>query len=530
MKKFFNTIGLRLQIFVTVALACLICAGISLGVSIYYNNIEFRQGLVDKSRLLHGRLDVAAKYVATQGGLAPMIERMTQKYKSPAELTNDDKNVILQQVPIYAAMKVGAEGASDEHYKFRVFSDEPRNKENMATAEELKIFKQFEADEKLKELVVETDKLVTVYRPVRLESAHGCMTCHGDPQKSPWKNGQDILGFKMENWPERKLHGVFAVVNNLEEVVAAQAAAGHANPVTHLSLYIVLGSILAIILAAFMVKGTLATIAAAIKSLDQGSAEVSTASSQIADSAQGLSESSSTQAASLEETVATVEELAAMVKTNSDHAKEASRLAETSFQTAGKGEQEILSLVSAIEDIAGDSKKIKDITNVIDDIAFQTNLLALNAAVEAARAGEQGKGFAVVAEAVRNLAQRSALATKDIADLIQSSVDKIDRGATLAHRGGEVLNEIVTSVQRVSELNREISLASEEQTKGISQISQTLAGLDEITQRNAAAAEESAAASEQMSAQSQNMKENIASLTLVVSGASALDKKFKRVA
>lgn len=255
--------------------------------------------------------------------------------------------------------------------------------------------------------------------------------------------------------------------------------------------------------------------------LGGGARQVADASSQIAMTSSTLSQSSSNQASSLEETVATIEELTATVKMNSDNAQQASVLASSTRDVAMKGEGEIKALIDSIQSVSADSKKIAEITSVIDDIAFQTNLLALNAAVEAARAGEQGKGFAVVAEAVRNLAQRSAESAKNIAALIDASVDRIGRSAEQANKSGEVLSEIVNSVKKVSDLNAEIATASQEQSNGIGQISRAMNQLDSVTQQNAAASEESAATAEELSAQSSVLLNNVSSLNVMVLGGHA---------
>jgi len=250
-----------------------------------------------------------------------------------------------------------------------------------------------------------------------------------------------------------------------------------------------------------------------------GSAEqVSVASQQIASSSEQLSEASTEQAASLEETVSTLEELTSMVRVNSDHAKEAAKLSEATQTIASRGEEEIRSLMTSMDEISKDSKKIEEIITVIDDIAFQTNLLALNAAVEAARAGEQGKGFAVVAEAVRNLAQRSAAAAKDITDLIKRSVEKIERGSSQAGQSGQVLGDIVSSVKKVHEINAEIAVASEEQTNGIMQIGKAMNQLDQVTQVNAATSEEAAASAQELSGQASQLSQVVDLLALTIRG------------
>lgn len=246
--------------------------------------------------------------------------------------------------------------------------------------------------------------------------------------------------------------------------------------------------------------------------------QVAGALGQLTAAGQTLSQSSTEAAASLEETVASLEEMSSMVKMNSDNAKQAAALSQSSKDAAEQGQSEIHSLIESMHDISKSSKKIEEIISVIDDIAFQTNLLALNASVEAARAGEHGKGFAVVAEAVRSLAQRSAVAAKDINVLIKDSVDKVDKGSSIADRSGEVLANIVNSVKKVADLNNEISAASSEQTTGIQQISKAMNQLDQGSQANAASSEEVASSAEEINAQALQMKKMVQDLSGIILG------------
>ncbi|MBI2472916.1 MAG: nitrate- and nitrite sensing domain-containing protein [Planctomycetes bacterium] len=239
--------------------------------------------------------------------------------------------------------------------------------------------------------------------------------------------------------------------------------------------------------------------------LTSGASQVAAASEQISASSQSLSEGASEQAASIEETSATMEEISSMTQQNADNAKEASKLAVACNSTVEHGNSTIIEMDGAMKNIAESSGKIADIIKIIEGIAFQTNLLALNAAVEAARAGEHGRGFAVVAEEVRNLAQRSSAAAKDITALITDSVKKAEVGTGLVKNTKEVFSGIVTQVKKVTDLVNEISTASEEQTNGIGQISNAIQQMEQVIQQNAANAEETAAASEELSSQAQGL-------------------------
>ncbi|MGZ3774351.1 MAG: methyl-accepting chemotaxis protein [Pseudobdellovibrionaceae bacterium] len=517
----FKSLGLRTKIMFAVGLACSICAAVAMVIAVKYNNIEFRNGLIERSRTIHSRLESASRYVARQGGLQPITEEYKKKYKSSDMLTDEDKKLILNQVPIYAAMEIGADESAKENYTFRVFSDEPRNIKNKATPEEMEIINKFAADPSLNELTTDKENIVTVYRPVRLVESHNCLVCHGDPATSPWGNGKDILGYRMENWKDGKLRGVFAISNDVSKIQQALASLGKPSSTTSLAIFIFIGAVGSLLMAAFITHSPISSLKNAAENLNKAEDQVTVAATQIARSSQSLSNSTTQQASSLEETVATMEELTSMIRLNTENSKQAASLAASTREIAVKGEKEIKTLIESIHGISADSKRIAEITGVIDDIAFQTNLLALNAAVEAARAGEQGKGFAVVAEAVRSLAQRSSTAAKDIAELINQSVEKIENGNNQANQGGIVLGEIVNAVNKVVELNTEIASASEEQSNGIGQISKAMNQMDQVTQNNAASSGEAAAAAEDLASQANSLKETVGTLDKIITGSAA---------
>ncbi|MEI7456830.1 MAG: methyl-accepting chemotaxis protein [Nitrosomonadales bacterium] len=232
---------------------------------------------------------------------------------------------------------------------------------------------------------------------------------------------------------------------------------------------------------------------------------ISTASKEIASGNTDLSQRTEEQASSLEETAASMEELTSTVKQNAENAKQANQLALSASDIAVKGGRVVGQVVGTMSSISESSKKIVDIISVIDGIAFQTNILALNAAVEAARAGEQGRGFAVVASEVRNLAQRSAAAAKEIKELISDSVEKVGAGTRLVDEAGKTMDEVVNSVKRVTDIMAEITAASSEQSQGIEQVNTAITQMDDVTQQNAALVEEAAAAAESLEEQAQDL-------------------------
>ncbi|CAB5512182.1 methyl-accepting chemotaxis protein [Achromobacter anxifer] len=271
------------------------------------------------------------------------------------------------------------------------------------------------------------------------------------------------------------------------------------------------------------------SLARIVKDVRDGCESIASASSQIAQGNADLSQRTEEQASSLEETAASMEQLTSTVQQNANNASEADRLVNQASSVAVRGGEVVEGVVQTMSAISDSSRRIADITGVIDGIAFQTNILALNAAVEAARAGEQGRGFAVVAGEVRTLAQRSAVAAKEIKALIDESVTRVEGGTRQVDEAGRTMREVVDSVRQVATLVREIASASEEQSAGIGQVNQAVAQMDTVTQQNAALVEEAAAAAASMQEQATRLAQEVRRFKVEAGGGSAREAQVRLV-
>ena len=302
----------------------------------------------------------------------------------------------------------------------------------------------------------------------------------------------------------------------------AQQAAGSLSQATLVVVVgLGIGAIVGIVISIGLSRSINKSLRHIAMGLSAGADQTASAAGQVSSASQSLAQGASEQAASLEETTSSMEEMSSMTSQNAGNANQARKLAESALNSSEKGGSAMQRMSAAIDDIKRSSDETAKVVNTIDEIAFQTNLLALNAAVEAARAGEAGKGFAVVAEEVRNLAQRSAEAARQTAEMIEGSIKNADAGVEISKEVAEALDEIADGSRKVNELVAEIDAASNEQAQGIGQINTAMGQMDQVTQSNAANAEESASASEELSAQAEELRRTVLELQALVDGNTA---------
>jgi methyl-accepting chemotaxis protein len=353
-------------------------------------------------------------------------------------------------------------------------------------------------------LVMETNgSAIGIYEP--LVATHSCLECH-DKYKTGAVCG--VTYFRFSNDSAQQLAGQFNQIS---------AATNRQSQISFLGI-LLLGILISAGLTLAITGPILKALAKMASDMSIGANHITAAASESAASSQLLAEGASEQASSLEETSASLEEMSSMANRNSQNAEQANQIAKQARLSADQGVRDMKTMGSAMGAIKAASADIAKIIKTIDDIAFQTNILALNAAVEAARAGESGLGFAVVAEEVRGLAQRCSQAAKETSGKIQGALDKTGQGVEISDKVAQTLEDIVSKVRQVDELVTTVASASREQTQGITQMNVAVSQMDQVTQNNAANAEESAASSQELNAQAEVLRQSIGELVQLVEG------------
>ncbi|SEG61791.1 methyl-accepting chemotaxis protein [Bryocella elongata] len=433
--------------------------------------------------------------------------------RSEAAGVSDYRSTSLYRtVPVVAAWETLRKMADKEGYTFRIPTRHPRNQANQPNADEDRILQvmernnlpdYFEVNEKTNEVVY--------VRPVVL--SQDCMLCHGDPATSPTHNGKDMVGFTMENWKPGDRHGAFLLRGKLDKVD---------SEVSHGMLMALLWVLpIAMAIGAgiyFLLSRMCGKLLELVHTLSDSADQVRSATNEIAQSNQTLASGASQQASSLSQAAGISEVVAEKTQSNAADARDAASEMERVDEQVRRSSTALIEMNRSMADIQEASRKIGAFNKVIDEIAFQTNILALNATVEAARAGDAGVGFAVVADEVRNLAQRSAEAAHNAAPLVADSIAKANAGSLKLDTISRLVESITENTAKARAMVDRVSNGSDEQTRGIGTINQSIHEMQRVTQNNAASSEQTAAASEELSAQAELLGGVATDLRTIVEG------------
>jgi methyl-accepting chemotaxis protein len=529
-----KNIDLKTKLILLVVVPTIFCTALAIFIASVKIRNEGERALREKSTAILSRMEAVRHFVANQGMLEYTIQEMIKKYPD-GNLSPEDKQKILNQVPIMASMKVGLENSEEENYVFRIATDQPRNPKNMATPEELEFLANFSGNNTL----IHKDEEANTYqvmRPVYLREAEGCLKCHGKPETSPWGNGTDILGHKMEGWKDGELRGMFKIVSDIGPVQARVNSA-----IMNIAFWGLGISILAILLGIRITGKISLTIQRLIgvtekiargdlnneikvestdelgklgnyinimsRSLKKVLLEIRESSERLTQATEEISSSSQQISEGAQKQAAEFEEISSSIQSTANSSLSANDETRKSSSEAGDTEKAVMDSITAMNKIKNSSGKIGEAIKIISDLAYQTNLLALNAAIEAARAGEHGKGFTVVAKEVKKLAEKSAESARDISENIMVTLKDIEKGVQTSESAGKKIKSIIESVNNVAKEIESITAASQQQATAIETNTRIVTG-------NAASAEQLAASSGELAEQARMLNEIVEKFVL----------------
>lgn len=528
-------INFQLKILIIIFVTCISSTAIFILLTIVNISNVGKKGLLDKSQAILTKLENARNYVATQDTLTDIVKSVIQKYPN-GNIPESEKLKILKSVPIYASLELGKSGSDTGKYLFLVSSSQPRNSKNLAEESELEKINQFKNNETLNEIikVSKDNKYLEVSRPVKISESQGCLTCHGNPINSPWKNGKDILGYSMENMKDGDIRAIFTIKSELEPINQEINKA-----IINIILIGLIVCLISILVSYLILKNPISRIKNVIRDLKDQSEKMGSISATLKGYSKELENSVSEQAISVNETSEAINEITIMINKTNENFNESTIISKKTSQKTDDGQKIISDLVNSMEIIQESNQQLQNIsgiieqihskTTVINEIVSKTELLSLNASIESARAGEYGKGFTVVAEEVGNLAKISGKSAEEIQKLIVTSQDEVnnileiskgrnEEGKKITKIAQETFLSISEDIKILVNLMQQISDATREQETEIKQISHSIDKINQVTQKTQKISLQTSEFSEKISAQSSELGVTSSRIEFLISG------------
>jgi methyl-accepting chemotaxis protein len=502
--------------------ATITAIALSTGVALYVQNRTIRdQGIELTRNTMRAAVTAAENTRTAMSRLRSTHAFDDAKLAAEAKAAADFRQTgLYRSVPVVSAWNSIQDVAAKEGFEFRVPKRHARNPKNEPTPEEASILDMLERSGQDEYFLADRGANLIVYaRPIRLSA--DCLTCHGDPATSPTHDGKDGLGYQMEGWHEGEIHGAFVLKAHLDQVDHVASARAQAAALRETVFWMLpTGLLVCLLFLWYSRRSIIAPLGRVVESIHVSSRETSSASTQIAAASQSLAQSSTEQASTLEEISQSLQRVAEETRKAAEGVEQARELAGQTSQAAARGGEQMGQMQKAMQEIHASGESVSRITRTVDEIAFQTNILALNAAVEAARAGQFGAGFAVVADEVRNLAQRSAQAAQETAQLVGNSIESTKHGVEICAKVVRHLDEIQQRGAPLNDTMSSIAQVASAQNVDIERLNFAVAGLNGMTQALAANAEETAAASSELNAQSDSLRESIGAMSTLVGAGS----------